>query len=111
MDYHDELVQIINRAIPMVRHERQPPEFPIGKVHLIFCTQSTAAADRYILDCDAAFFKPLGLLIEERPHVAKIYKNFVDPEFDNKPKDWVLSHAYMMTPAWRGIISISQPSN
>lgn len=104
--YNDELVQTLERIVPMVRHERMPPEFPIGRVHLIFCTQSTAQADRYILDCDAALFKPLGLLNEERPNVARIYKTLVNPEFENKPTMWVKSHAYLMTPTWRGVIQV-----
>jgi hypothetical protein len=107
-DYNDEMVRILNRIIPMVRHDRQPPEFPVGKVHLIFNTQSSAAADRFILDCDAAFFKPVGLLIEERPNVARIYKQFVNAEFEGKDSLWIKQHAYLMTPTWRGIIQIGQ---
>lgn len=106
--YHEELTQVIERAVPMVRHPRQPPEFPIGCVHLIFCTQSSSAADKYILDCDAAFFKPLGLLIEERPNVARIYKNYVNQEFEGKDTMWIKQHAFFMCPTYKGIISIGE---
>ncbi len=109
-DYNDECVRLLNRIIPMVRHPRNPPEFPVGRVHLIFVTQSSAAADRFILDCDAAFFKPVGLLIEERPNVARIYKQFVNAEFEGKDTMWIRQHAFMMTPTWRGIIKIGQPT-
>jgi len=104
--YSNETVQLVERIVPMVRHPRQPPEFPIGRVHLIFCTQSSAQADKYILDCDLAIFKPLGLLIEERPNVARIYKNFVNPVFEGKDTPWIKSHGYLMTPTWRGVIEI-----
>jgi hypothetical protein len=105
--YNNETVQTLERIVPMVRHDRHPPDFPVGKVHLIIITQSTAQADKYVLDCDLALFKPLGLLNEERPNVARIYKNFVNPEFVGKDSMWIKTHAYLMTPTWRGIIEIS----
>ncbi len=105
-DYNEEVVQSVEKLIPMVRHEPHPPEFPLGQLHLIFCTQSAVQADRYILDCDAAFLKPLGMFVEERQNVARAYRNYVNPEFDNKPSDWVKNHAYLMTPTWRGVIQI-----
>jgi len=101
-DYNDALVRSMERLMPMVRHER--------KLHLVFCSQSAAQADKYILDCDIAFFKPLGLLADdlERPNVKKVYKEFVNPHFDSKPHEWVIKHTYMMHREWRGLITVSK---
>jgi len=109
-DYNEELVKTLEKIIPMVRHERQPPDFPVGEVHLVFCSQSAAQADKYILDCDLAFLKPLGLLYAdlERPNIRKLYRELVDPEFDQKERVWILRHAYMLSRSWRGIIEISK---
>jgi len=109
-DYNESFTQSIEKVIPMVRHKRMPPEFPIGEVHLIFSTQSAAQADKYILDVDAAFFKPLGLLMGdiERPHIAKIYRDYVNPEFDNKSDDFIKRHAYMFARTFKGLITVSK---
>ena len=105
-DYNDQLVRVIEHIIPMVRHERQPPDFPVGKVHLIFNTQSAAQADKYILDCDLAFFKPLGLLYAdlERPAIKKIYQEIVMPLFDGHTDPWIQRHAFMFSRSWKGLI-------
>jgi hypothetical protein len=97
-DYHDEDVMNLERVIPMVRHERC--------WHLIFASQSAAQADKYILDCDCAFLKPLGLLTGdmERPNVRQMYTKLVMPEFEGKDVMWIKQHAYMLSPTWRGII-------
>ena len=101
-DYNNKLTQMIERIIPMVRHEK--------KLHLLFCSQSAAQADKYILDCDLALFKPLGLLFDdlERPNIRRIYKNFVEPEFDGRGEDWIVRHAYMLSRRFRGIIEFSK---
>ena len=97
-DYHEDMIQTLNRIIPMVRHDK--------KWHLIFSTQTAASADRYILDCNCCFLKPLGLLAAdlERPNIRKIYKEYVNPIFDGKPTEWVKNHAYFMAPTFRGVI-------
>ena len=109
-DYNEELSMVVERIIPMVRHERQPPEFPVGEVHLIFCSQTAAQADRYILDCDLAFLKPLGLLAYdiERPNIKRIYRSWVDPEFEQRDDVWIKRHAYMISRSWRGIVEINK---
>jgi len=101
-DYNDSLVRQLEKLIPLCRHEK--------KLHLIFCSQSAAQADKYILDCDIAFFKPLGLLYEdlERPNIRKIYNNFVNLEFDGKPDSWIVRHAYLWSRTYRGIIEIKK---
>jgi len=105
-DYNDALVRVLERIIPMVRHERQPPEFPVGQVHLIFCSQSAAACDKYVLDCDLAFFKPLGLLYQdlERPAIKKLYTDLISVEFDGHTDQWIQRHAFMFSRSWKGMI-------
>mgnify|MGYP001560463878 FL=1 len=109
-DYNDLLIRALEKAIPMVRHEPHPPEYPLGEIHLIFSSQSSAQADKYILDADMALFKPLGLLMGavERPAVDRIYRTYVNPEFEGKDDSWIHNHAYLMTRTWRGIISITK---
>ena len=101
-DYHEALIQVIEKIIPMVRHERH--------WHLIFSSQSSIAADRHILDCDLAFLKPLGLLIgaEERPSIARLYRNFVDPAFLGRSDRYVLSHAFMMSRTFQGMVLVKK---
>ena len=103
-DYNESLVRELERIIPMVRHER--------KLHLIFNSQSAAQADKYILDCDMAFLKPLGLLFEdlERPAIKKLYKEYVMPEFDGKQDSWIVRHAYMYSRIFKGVIEIKKVS-
>jgi hypothetical protein len=101
-DYNDGLVRALERIIPMCRHERE--------WHLIFCSQTAAQADKYILDCDIAFLKPLGLLSAdiERPAITKIYKTLVNQHFESRDDAWVKRHAYCITPSWKGVIEISK---
>jgi len=109
-DYHEELVKTLEKVIPMVRHAPHPPDFPLGQIHLIFASQSAAAADRYILDCDAAFLKPLGLLMGdiERPNIARLYKTNVNPLFDGKGDMFTKTHAYMISRTFKGLIEVSK---
>jgi hypothetical protein len=101
-DYNDELVHQIETLIPMCRHEK--------KVHFIFITQSSAQADKYILDCDLAFFKPQGILMGdvERPGIKKIYDKYVNPYFEGQSQDWMHKHAFMVSRTYLGGISISR---
>ena len=101
-DYNEALVKGLERLIPMVRHEKE--------LQLIFCTQSAAQADKYILDCDMAFFKPLGLLYEdyERQNIKRIYRDHVDQHFDGKSDYWIVRHAYMWSRIYRGIITVNK---
>lgn len=101
-DYNTELAITLERIVPMVRHERC--------LHLIFVSQSAAQADKYILDCNLAFLKPLGLLMDdvERPYIKKIYREKVTPLFRGRSLMWTRQHAYMMSliPSWEGLIFI-----
>ena len=100
-DYSDSLVRMLEKIIPMVRHER--------KLHLIFCSQSGSQADKYILDADAAFIKPGSIFFEdlERPGIKKIYQ-IANPYFEGKNDDWVRRHAYMVTREWQGLIEVKK---
>jgi len=101
-DYNEALVRELERMIPMCRHER--------RLHLIFSSQNAAQADKYILDCDMAFFKPLGLLYDdlERPNIRRIYKNEVDQHFEGKNDYWIVRHAFMWSRTYKGIIEIKK---
>ena len=112
-DYNDGLVQTIEKVIPMIRHEPNPPEFPVGQIHLIVCSQSAAQADKYMTgDCDICFLKPLGLLMNgmERPNVARIYRELVDVEFEGKDDMFIKRHAYMLSRGFRGLVTVSKTS-
>lgn len=104
-DYSDSLVRALEKLIPMVRHER--------RMHLIFCSQSSAQADKYILDCDIAFFKPLGLLYDdlERPNIRRIYRDLVDPCFAGKSEEWIVRHAYMLAREFKGIVEVRKATS
>jgi len=112
-DYREELIQSLEKLIPMIRHEPHPPEQPVGEIDIIFCSQSAAQADKYILDCDMALFKPLGLLAAdyERPNIKRIYRDYVDPYFaqattgGNDPAnvdEWVHHHAWLRCREYNG---------
>ena len=103
-DYNEALVQSLEKLIPMVRHEKC--------IQLIFSTQSAAQADKYILDCDMAFLKPLGLFKDdfERPNIAKIYRTHVDAVFEGKNDYFIVRHAYMWSRSYKGLIEIKKAS-
>jgi hypothetical protein len=104
-DYNNQLVQAMERIVPMCRHKR--------KWHIIFNTQSTAQADKYILDCELAFFKPLGILMDdaERPNIRRIYRQLVNPYFENRTEDFIRKHAYMKSRTYVGGIGIKKPTD
>jgi len=109
-DYAEAFARSVEKVIPMVRHDPMPPDFPIGRCQLIFSSQSAAQADRYILDCDMAFLKPLGLLMPdiERPNIARIYKSMVDPEFEGKDDFFIKTHAFMVSRTYKGLITFKK---
>ena len=100
--YNESLTRELEKIIPMVRHER--------KWHIIFSSQSAAQADRYILDCDAAFLKPLGILMQdiERPNIARLYRKLIDPEFEGRDDYWIQKHCYMITREYKGILEVKK---
>ena len=56
-DYLNPLVRTIEQLIPVVRHRR--------KIILIFSSQSSGQADKWCMDADAVFMKPLNWLYAE----------------------------------------------
>jgi len=102
-DYYETMVRIIEKIIPMVRHERN--------LHLIFSSQSGSQADKYILDADAAFLKPSSVFFEdlERPGIKKLYQT-ANPYFDGKSEDWIRRHSFFISREWQGIIEIKKVS-
>ena len=100
-DYHDVLVQEVERMVPMVRHER--------KLHLIVVTQSGSFIDRWLLDCDAAFLKPQSLFASdfERPAIKRAYQ-YATPHFEGQSEEWIRRHAYFICPTYRGIVTINK---
>lgn len=101
-DYNNSLVQELEQLIPLCRHEKC--------LHLIFNSQSSAQADKYILDCDLAFFKPLGILMDdvERPNIRRIYRNEVNPFFDGRSEWFIKRHAWMRSRSFIGGISVAK---
>lgn len=101
-DYNNQLVRELERLVPLCRHEK--------KIHMIFRSQSAAQADKYILDCDLALFKPLGLLMEdvERPNIRRIFKTEVNPYFEGRSEFWMKRHAWMRSRTYVGGISITK---
>jgi len=99
--YSDALVQQLDKDIPMVEH-------PALFRHIIFITQSMSIADRHIMQCHLAFFKPGALLADdlERPGIRLIYKRYVDPFFDNKSDEFIKKHAAMYSRSYKGLIYV-----
>lgn len=104
-DWNNEFVIAMERIIPVVRHERR-------QWHLIFNTQSSIQADKYILGCDLAFLKPWGILAAdmERPNIRQVYKHLVMPYFESHPgTDFKRRHAFMVSENYKGGILITKP--
>lgn len=104
VDYNTQVAQMLNRLNPLVRHKR--------KLQLIYCSQSAAQATKYILDCDMAFFKNLGLLKEdyERPFIRRLYTKYVDPYFEGKKDYFIHRHAVMWSRTYKGLIDVCKPA-
>ena len=101
-DYNDQEVRVVEKFIPVCRHKG---------VVLIFCSQTSGFADRWVLDADVIFLKPSSLLYAdlERPAVKKLADKAY-PHFEGQSEIWLKKHAYMITHDWEGVISVSQPS-
>lgn len=101
-DYNNPLVRVVEQLIPVVRHRR--------KLHLIFCSQSSALSDRYVLTADMIGFKQASLLFleTERPQVAKVYKA-VNPVFEAMSIADRKKHLYILSEDWRGMAKVRLP--
>ena len=103
-DYNVPFVRQMEKVVPMVRHER--------KMHLIACTQTGAQADKYFLDCDAAFLKPPSIFYEdvERQAIKRMYREIVVPYFAGKDEEFVKRYAIMVSNEYVGPIRIKKIS-
>lgn len=102
-DYQNHTVKNIEKIIPVVRHK--------GLV-LIFISQTSGFADRWVMDADAVFVKQPSLLYAdtERSAVKKIMDRAM-PSFENKDDYWVRRHAYMVTDIWEGVLEVGMPGD
>lgn len=101
-DYKDAYIQALERLIPVVRHKR--------KLIILFNSQSSGLIDKFLLDADLVFFKPLNPLYGdiERPMVARMYKDLV-PIFNKMTEAQQMRHAYCINRFWSGLITIQKP--
>ena len=99
-DYQETLVRNIERMIPVVRHK---------KIMLIFISQTSGFADRWVMDADAIFLKQSSLLYAdlERPAVKKLMDK-AKPYFNGKPEEWVKRHCYLITDSWEGLLEVKK---
>jgi energy-coupling factor transporter ATP-binding protein EcfA2 len=101
-DYNDSFVNVVEKLIPMVRHKR--------KLILIFNTQTSGQADRWIMDADLLLIKSPNLLFmeTERPAVARIYKS-VMPIFQQMTDQQQKRHAFLLAQDYRELVRINLP--
>lgn len=102
-DYHNPLVKVVEGIIPVVRHKR--------KIFLIFCTQTSSQADRYILDADLVILKPFTSLYAdlERPAVKKLADR-VMPIFRQMSEAEQKRCCYIFSDTFTGLARIDKPS-
>ena len=98
-DYQEALVRNVEKMIPVARHKG---------IMLIFISQTSGYADRWVMDADAIFLKQSSILYAdiERPAVKKLMDKAA-PHFANQTDIWKKKHAYLVTDSWEGVISVS----
>ena len=98
-DYNEAAVKSVERLIPVARHKG---------IMLIFVSQTSGFADRWVMDADAIFLKQMSLLYGdlERPAVKKLMDRAA-PYFEGKDEDWLKKHVYMITDSYEGILSVA----
>ncbi len=97
-DYSETLVRNVERLIPVVRHK---------KIMLIFISQTSGFADRWVMDADAIFIKQCSLLYAdlERPAVKKLMDRAL-PHFKDRSDEWIKRHCYLITDSWEGLLEV-----
>ena len=102
-DYHNPLVKVVEGIIPVVRHKR--------KIFLVFCTQTSSQADRYILDADLVILKPFTSLYAdlERPAVKKLADR-VMPIFSEMSEAEQKRCCYVFHDLYTGLARIDHPT-
>ena len=98
-DYNEALVRNVEKVIPIARHRG---------IILIFISQTSGYADRWVMDTDAVFLKQSSILYAdiERPAVKKLMDRAA-PYFANQTEIWQKKHSYLVTDSWEGLISVS----
>ena len=101
-DYGDELIQQVERLVPVVRHKR--------KLHLIFATQLTSFIDKYALDADLVILKAPSVLYAdiERPFVKKLHDQ-ASEYWRGKSEYWLKRHCYVISHSFQGLARINLP--
>jgi len=101
-DYSNVFVQQVERLIPVVRHTR--------KLILLFASQTSGQADKWILDADIVILKPMGWLYEdiERPAVKKLADR-VMPIFQQMSEMKRKKHCYIFSDDYQGLARIDLP--
>ena len=102
-DYTEKFARSVEKLIPIVRHK---------KIMLIFISQTSGFADRWVMDADAIFIKQMSLLYAEleRPAVKKLMDKAA-PYFEGKSDMWTKRHCYLVTDSWEGVLLISMPTS
>lgn len=97
-DYNEALVRSVERLIPITRHRG---------IILIFVSQTSGFADRWVMDADAIFLKQMSILYAdiERPAVKKLMDRAA-PHFEGRTDHWLKRHCYMITDTWEGLLEI-----
>jgi len=100
-DYSEALVRNVEKIIPVARHKG---------IIIIFVSQTSGYADRWVMDADAVFIKSPSLLYAEleRGAVKKLMDRAA-PYFAGQTPIWLQKHCYMVTDSWEGIIEIKKP--
>lgn len=101
-DYHLAAVRAMEKTIPVCRHKG---------IMIIFITQTSGFADRWVLDADAVFLKKPSILYAEieRPAVKKWVDKAV-VAFKGMNEAQAKRHAYLITDEYAGIISVRKSS-
>jgi len=106
-DYHDALVKVLERLVPVCRHYDNEKG-----VLILVITQSSSLADKHLLDADAVFLKPFSILFAdtERPAVKKLADHAMI-HFRNMTLKQQQKHAYLVnqTPSYEGMIRVAKP--
>ena len=97
-DYNDAKVRSIEKLIPVARHK---------KIMLIFISQTSGFADRWVMDADAIFLKQSSILYAdiERPAVKKLIDKAA-PHFEGQSEYWAKRHCYLITDSWEGMLEV-----
>ena len=100
--YQDALVQQVEHLIPVVRHRR--------KIILIFSSQTSGQADKWVMDADLIIMKAMGWLYSEveRPAVKKLADSIM-PAFRSMSEYQQKRHCFLFSDDYKGLVRIDLP--